>query len=333
MQQLQRQTEQIQRENERALKDRNTAQQKLLDIKREVALHNPTFDISAFLHAEDDDADSQATCTAPGETDRQLDYHSVVIVLAFIGSPVTADEGLQVENWKQLAVSLEAQETSSPTMTSNHSSGSSGSSSINKYSSVVRERKKQEEEKDETAVTPRRPPTKSVMEILQETKIAPVQNDKPIIKSRTPADSDAKRSLPIKLRILQDQQEGLFTDQSQKTLTSPISPAPSMDEESQFERRSECREMLKVSTYPEMTVPVMDGRFHWPENYAAFPFYSRSGFPVPVFPVNQFFLPVSAATNATGQMSQVFMMPAVTANVLAGDLYPRTQEQRPSTPC
>lgn len=69
LQQLQRQTEQLQRDTERTLKEKNSSDQRLLDLKTEVLSQNPSSELMTFIGMDDEEEenDSQATCTAPGK--------------------------------------------------------------------------------------------------------------------------------------------------------------------------------------------------------------------------------------------------------------------------
>ncbi|XP_055336315.1 max-binding protein MNT-like isoform X2 [Paramacrobiotus metropolitanus] len=295
IQQLQKQSEQLQRDHERVLKEKTSSQQRFIDLKREVMANNPCFDVLAYLHSNEDDADSQATCTAPGSP-----------------APLYKPSDDRSHTSSQQPEQSSTSRSTAPVSPSRRSAGSSSPPERSNDSNATRKKSRDPDSSDSPAKS-RRPPIKSVTEILRETSSEPTASTPASPPVKSPASAEGKKVLPIKLRILQDQQDGMFLDRTKASpVLSPISPAlethlsPSVQENCGLNGLSK----IAVPYTENMTVPMINNATYWPDhNLTAFPFYARSGFPMSMFPMNQFLVPVSNGT--AGQIPHVVMMPAL----------------------
>ncbi|GAV02988.1 hypothetical protein RvY_13481 [Ramazzottius varieornatus] len=257
LQQLQRESGQLQRDTEKAHRDRSVVQLRLQELKHEMRLHNPTVDASGVAECDShEEVDSQATCTAPP------------------GSPPAHHT-----NHHRLPPLLPPSQSSQPHQPL-----------VAAYSP------------DHAPTTSQSPTSliKSVADILE--AVGP--SFRPSPQQSLPSSSRDK--LPLRKRILQDEQGGLFSDTNAEEKNEEVTTA-----------RCSINEPNMVMSMPQF----------WPAGTSFFPtmqMYSNGTTAQPTFGLvpmmNQFYLPVTntpygISTNSAvtspiiGHLPQVFMLP------------------------
>ncbi|OQV23254.1 putative Max-binding protein MNT [Hypsibius exemplaris] len=371
IQQLQKEGDKLQSDAERMSRDRSATQFRLHELKREILTHSPTFDIANCLRDDGDEADSQMTrtasgCSPPPQHQNRFSLSPQRLIPQSQSQPQHPHEAssggsllyTRRSSPQQQSFALppldyipEIQLTPVPT----------------NRSSRKRISERVTTESPRQPQPPHRKPTPvkiSVATILHETKNSPplaTPSQSRILSppssgassSREPhfthsptnmtttvthePSSDPRRHLPIRLRILQDQQEGLFS-------TSPVPQPHKMDgiqdddggeTFSPTTRSSISKPPFVQHQQTEIPIPAIfsQGAF-WAAgggggSYAQLPaFYGpRNGFissseaapsSSQMYQMNQFLVPISMAASgemmSMGQLPQgVIMLPAGTS--------------------